>query len=293
MSDKNEIDYTGLYIHIDESWLKIRQLNPTQMMLMVMITGLAKNGMCYASSEYFAGFLHVSENTINNNLKQLEKMGYIRRLNPRSRNRKIIVLASALDQFMRDEYNHKNWDDTEKTTKIGVMENDMTTKIGVNDHKNCDDTPQKLGSIIIEDINSDIIPNQSEFKDYNINSINTVTEEPSAEPDFQSSPEWRQFSKNALNMRLPVAFMNMFRSKHGSNVKVSLSELTNAIKAGTNPVLVLFAAMQVYDQPGILAATIENLGDDCEIPSEVVNEADRIVGRILTDAEKNFLKQIG
>ena len=135
MDNNNVIDFTGRFIHIDDSWLKIPELSLTQMALLVTIKGLkGDGGMCYASNGYLARFLHVSENTVDNNLKKLESMGYIKRVNPKSRDRRIVVLESVA-RYVR-EYDHKNCDDTEKTTKIGLIENDMTTKIGVNDHKN-------------------------------------------------------------------------------------------------------------------------------------------------------------
>lgn len=292
--DNTGIDLNGKFIHIDESWLKIKELSLVQMALLVTIKGLkGDGGMCYASNGYLARFLHVSENTVGNNLKKLEKMGLIKRVNPKSRDRRIVVLDSALDRFLRNEYNHKNCGDSHKATNIGLIENDMTTKIVANDHKNCDDTPQKLGAIIIDNNNSDIIPNQIEKNNFSINNINGVTEEPSAESDFQNSPEWRQFVQNAIQMQVPVGLLNLIRAKVGSNVMLARSEFTDAIKAGADPALIYYAAMQTYNKPGSLAATLETLGIDVEIPAEIQTEADQVVSRVLCDAETNFKKQKG
>lgn len=293
MMDNTGIDFTGKFIHIDESWLKIEELTLVQMALLVTIKGLkGDGGMCYASDKYLARFLHVSENTVSNHLDKLESKGYIKRVNPKSRNRRIVVLESALDRFLRDEHNHKNCGDTPKTTNIRLTENDITTKIVANDHKKCDDTPQKLGSITIEDMYSDTISNQRENKDYSIYNINTVAVEPSEEQDFQNSPEWRQFIQNAIQMQVPVGLLNLLRSKY-DNVKLSIREFGSAVRCGADPAAVYYAAVKCYNKPGSLAATLETLGIDVEIPAEIQTEADQVVSRVLSDAESNFKKRKG
>jgi len=291
MNSNNSIDYTNKFVYIDENLLKIQKLSFLQMGLMTIIKGLAKDGACFASDRYIGEFLHVSENTVYNNLNKLESMGFIRRINPKSRNRKIIVLESALDRFLREEYNHKNCGDTEKATKTVVIENEMTTKIVVNDDKNLGDTPQNLGTIIINDINSGNIPNQME-SNYTKNDINSVTEEPSTESDFHNSNEWRQFLKNALQKIVPVRLLNYVRSVYGaSNVKLSRTDFVNAHQSGVDPAVILYAALQCHDKPESFAATLET--DFNNVPDEYVNEADAIVNQVMIDAEMNFKKQMG
>lgn len=118
--------------------------------------------------------------------------------------------------------------------------------------------------------------------------------EPSTEPDFQNSPEWRQFIRNAIQMQVPVGLLNLLRLKRGeSNVKLSIREFGSAVRCGADPALIYFAATKCYNKPGSLAATLETLGIEVEIPAEIQTEADQVVNRVLSDAESNFKKRKG
>ena len=283
-----DFNYSGKFIHISEDYLKIQELNLVQMALLTTIKGLKKqDSVCYASNVYLAQFLHVSANTIDNNLKKLEDRGYIKRVNPKSRNRRIVVLESSLDRYLRDEYDHKNCSDTENVTNIGLIENDMTTNIVIDEHKNCDDRPQKLGAINIIDSDSDNISNRSEFCDSN----NTIDGQHES-PDIYDNPKWDKFRINALEMQGTVSFLRYIRDKYGSDmVKVSQAELRSAIKSGIDHALILYAATLVYNESGRLTSTIESLNNsDTQIPDDIQTTADRIVGQILAEAERNFKK---
>ena len=73
--DKKE--FTGVFVPADI--LMAKDLTPLQKLLYAEILALSDNDGCFASSSHFAKHLGVSDRHIRDNIKSLEKLGYINR----------------------------------------------------------------------------------------------------------------------------------------------------------------------------------------------------------------------
>ena len=115
--DKKE--FTGVFVPADI--LMAQDLTPLQKLLYAEILALSGNDGCFASSSHFAQHLGVSDRHIRDNIKSLEKLGYISRAVMKNNLRVIKIgrkqSSAEVGSTVPHKYNNKNNINTNGNTK--------------------------------------------------------------------------------------------------------------------------------------------------------------------------------